>query len=135
MTYTRDLTALKLRMFLEKWLQDHPSWAYSGPGWYHQRRSANDIASELLQNAEFGEVKLAGWLKSPNGAMARTVVGWVLPQPYGAEFTLLVEAIMLAAQAQQDDQRKLAGGLTIVAVATLALLLFGVLRSLEGNSA
>ena len=134
MTYMTDPTARKLLLFLQRWLREHPSWA-SAPGWYYRPHSANDIASELLQDAEFSEVKLATWLKSPDGVLIQTVVGWVLPQPQGLEFTLLVDAISLAAQAQQDNERGLAGGWTVVVGAMVALLLFWVLPSQEGNTA
>jgi hypothetical protein len=135
MTYMTDPTARALHAFLQRWLREHPLWAYSPRGWYHQLRSVSDIASELLQDAEFGEVKLASWLQSPDGVLIQTVVGWVLPQPHGAEFKLMVAAISSAAQARQDNERGLAGVLTLVAGAMLALLLFSVLRSQESHSA
>jgi len=51
------------------------------------------------------------------------VVGWVLPWPTSAEFKLLVDAITLAAQAKQKNERGLAAGLTVVG-AFLLLLIF-----------
>jgi hypothetical protein len=136
MTYTTDRTALKLNAFLQRWLLEHTVWAHSQPGWYYTPRAASDIANELLQDAEFNEIKLGSWLQSPDGVLIQTVVGQVLPQPYSIEFSVLVEAISLAAQAQRDNDRGLAAGLTVVGAATLVLLLLGILRwSHEGGTA
>lgn len=123
MTYLTDPTARRLHAFLRRWLQEHPSWARSSSGWYYHPRTAGEIASELLQDAEFCEVRLATWLKSPDGVLIQAVVGWALPQPYGAEFKVLVDAISLAAQARQNNDRLLAGGLTVAVGAMVGLLM------------
>jgi len=89
--------------------------------------TAAEVAGDLLKTAEFREVQLAGILGSPDGKLIQTVVGWVLPGPQAAIFHLLVDAITLAAEATQRDQRKLAGVWTGV-VALLAIALWGATR-------
>jgi len=121
--YHTDPTAQKLYAFLVRWIRDNPNWAYEASGWSVSLSKAEAVGSSLLNDAEFAEVNLAGLLKSPDGQLIQTVVGWVLPWPTSAEFKLLVDAITLAAQAKQKNERGLAAGLTVVG-AFLLLLIF-----------
>jgi len=122
MNYQNDPTAQKLYAFLARWIREHPNWAYEAEDWTMSLREAASIGSNLLDDAEFGEVNLAGWLKSPDGQLIQTVVGWLLPWPEGAEFKLLVKAITFAAQAQQNKERGVAAGVTLIAAALLLVL-------------
>ena len=87
-------------------------------------RNVGSVGDSLLDEAEFGEIKLAGWLKSPDGELIQTVVGWILPWPASAEFKLLVDAVTLAAQAKQKNERGVAAGLTLVGAVLLFFILF-----------
>ncbi len=124
MNYENDPTARKLYTFLVRWIRDHPAWAYESSDWSVSLRKAESVGSSLLSDTEFAEVNLAGLLKSPDGQLIETVVGWVLPWPMSAEFKLLVDAITFAAQAKQKNERGLAAGLTLVGVALFLLIFF-----------
>ena len=118
-----DSTAQKLYAFLVRWIRDNPNWAYEASGWSVSLRTADAVVSSLVNETEFAEVNLAGLFKSPDGQLIKTVVGWVLPWPMSTEFELLVDAITLAAQAKQKNERGLAAGLT-AAAAFVILLIF-----------
>src|SRR5271157_2105476 len=94
----------RLETFLRRWLSQNPRWQYASPGWPADRRSPEELASALLADAEFAEVGLADWLNSPDGQLIETAVGRVLPMPQAIEFQVLVDALTLAAQAQQRGQ-------------------------------
>ncbi len=83
------------------------------------------MASALLEDAEFAEVSVATWLKTPDGELVRFVVGQVLPQPIGVEFELLVDAVTIAALAKQRQQRVVAAGATVVAVCLAGAAIYG----------
>jgi hypothetical protein len=126
--YRNDPTALRLYEFLQGWTRANPAWSagqFDHLHWVQRSSTSAEIASNLLKAAEFREVQLAGILDSPDGELVRAVVGWVLPGPQAALFHLLVDAILLAAEATQRDQRKLAGACTLVGAAVIAVLLWG----------
>jgi hypothetical protein len=120
--YRNDPNAQKLYAFLKRWLARHPSWAYDQSGWMMTVRTAESVAADLKNETEFAEIGLAGVLRSPDGRLIETVVGWILPWPASAEFKLLVGAITLAAQARQKNERGVAAGLTLVSIALLLLM-------------
>jgi len=124
--YQDDPTARKLYPFLVRWIRDNPNWAYQAQGWSVSLREVESVGSSLLDDAEFGEANFAGLLKSPDGQLIQTVVGWILPWPVSAEGNLLVDAITLAAQAKQKNERGRAAGLTAVAAFVLLLIFFSV---------
>ncbi len=119
MDYQNDPRAQKLYAFLVNWTRRMPGWAYDSNGWMMTSRSVESVTAELLDEAEFSEINLAGFLKSPDGQLIQTVVGWVLPWPASIEFNLLVNAITGAALAKQKNQQNVAAGLTFVAAAIL----------------
>ncbi len=122
--YGNDPTAQKLYSFLTRWLRAHPQWATETTGWRCQYRDATAIANELVSEVEFGEVRLAGLLNTPNGELIQTVVNWVLPYPMNIESKLLFDAIMLAANAKQRNERGLAAVFSIAALVFLGLIVF-----------
>jgi hypothetical protein len=122
--YQNDPIAQRLYAFLVRWVREHPDWAYEAQGWTMGLRNVGSVGDSLLDEAEFGEIKLAGWLKSPDGELIQTVVGWILPWPASAEFKLLVDAVTLAAQAKQKNERGVAAGLTLVGAVLLFFILF-----------
>ena len=124
MNYQNDPIAIKLYAFLVCWIQEHPAWPYEAHGWATSLRDAKSVGASLMEDAEFGEVNLAGWFASPDGEMIQTVVGWVLPWPESGEFRLLVEAITLAAKAKQKNERGVAAALTLIGVVLAAMVLF-----------
>jgi len=104
----------KLRAYLWRWLASRPY------GW--NQRSAKDLAAEFLQDAAFTDIRLAGFLASPDGQVVTAVVKQVLPYPYNVGVPLLVEAIMLAAQEQTNRQI----GTTLLGAGAGALILWAL---------
>jgi hypothetical protein len=84
-------------------------------------RTAEDVSQELLNAADTEQLRLASFLRSPDGQLVRAVVGRILPWPESAEFRLLIDAILLAANAKKRDERVLVGALaTLVGLVVLA---------------
>ena len=128
MDYRLDAIAQRLERFLGRWLQEHPGWQWSHggwAGWTSALRESTELASALLEDAEFGEVGVATWLRTPDGELVRFAVGRVLPTPVSAEFNLLVDAVTIAALAKQRQQRVVAAGATAVAVVLVGAVVYG----------
>jgi hypothetical protein len=104
----------RLGSYLRQWTQTHPYW--------HQR-SAEDIADELAADADFGTIRLAGWLQTPDGTLITRIVQDVLPYPYNYGADVLADAIQIAARQRTERQR----GLTLLGGAGLAALVVFVL--------
>jgi hypothetical protein len=104
----------RLRAFLREWTCTHPSW--------HQR-SAEHIAAELAADANFGTIRLAGWLQTPDGALIIQIVQSVLPYPYNYGADVLADAIQIAARQRTERQRGfiLIGGLALAALVVFLL--------------
>jgi hypothetical protein len=86
-------------------------------------RDVQDVADDLLDAAEFAETRVANFFGSSDGRLIRGVVTWVLPYPFGGEFDLLVEAVMLAAEERARGRRRAAALLTLLPAGLLALIL------------
>src|SRR6266704_1440006 len=79
----------KLQAYLRQWLRTQPYGCH--------RNGAHAIASQLINDAAFMDIRLARWLQSPDGSMiARTVVS-VVPYPAGEAVSVMTEAIKIAA--------------------------------------
>ena len=104
----------RLGSFLRHWTQAHPYW--------HQR-SAQDIAAELAADADFGTIKLAGWLRTPDGTLVTQVVQGILPYPYNYGADVLADAIQIAARQRTERRRELAllGGAGLAALVVFVL--------------
>jgi hypothetical protein len=104
----------RLEGFLRQWTRTHPLW---------QHRAAEDIAAELAADVDFGTIRLAGWLQSPDGALIAQTVQHVLPYPYNYGADLLADAVKIAAAQRTERQR----GLTLVGGIGLAGLVMFLL--------
>jgi hypothetical protein len=126
-TYDQSTEAQRLRLILSEWVTHHPGWAQSTETttWITQVRSAAEIARDLLETTEIAEVRLAGILGSPDGQLIQAVVRQVVPAPYSTEFKLLVDAVMLAAEAKQKNQQKRAALATAGVVVIGLAMIFG----------
>ena len=111
----KDSEAVKLEAFLRQWTRTHPFW---------QRSSAEDIANDLAADADFGAIRLAVWLQTPEGALVTQVVHRVLPYPYNYGADVLAEAVQIAAAQRTERQRTwtLVGG---IGLAGLVVFLLG----------
>jgi hypothetical protein len=95
--------------------------AYYGP----PLPTAQQIAGQLVKDAEFTALGLGGLLNTPTGEFLEQAVELVAPRALSPEFELLVAALKLAAELQQGDAR----GKAILAVAG-SLLLGAILKEI-----
>ncbi len=116
--YANDPRAKGLADVLRTWLASHPNWYEMADesGWRMRWRTAEEVATDLVPVLKKMDVRLAGVLTSPDGQLVRTVVGWVLPVQQVLLINLLVDAVILVAQAQNREQKVKAGFLVGVAV-------------------
>jgi hypothetical protein len=101
-----------------------PFWMRSFGSVAHQRPAVEELAAELLADAEFQSLRLGSWLETPEGAFYAQVVEMVMPPFYRQDAELLVSALKLAAKLQQRNQR-LAGGVALGAIALVLVLGLG----------
>lgn len=112
----------------------------TSPYWAHQRHylmqprpSAEQVAQELLQIAEFRALRLGTWLGTVDGQVITEAVEMVVPPFYRQDIELLVAALQLAAQLQQTEGHNKAGKLALGAIGIAALI--GIAGSGAGRAA
>ena len=105
----------RLQAYLQQWVRYNPGW---------QQRSAEDIAAELARDADFSAIRLADWLRTPDGTLTTQIVQTVLPYPYNYGAEVLASAVQIAAcqRTRSERLRVLGGGIAI------ALLILGLRR-------
>ena len=79
------------------------------------------LAVELLHDADFRALQLGQLLNTPTGAFLEEAVALAVPRSLSPEFDLIVTALKLAADLQQRKQR---GNLVLIAGGTLLAGLF-----------
>lgn len=101
----------KLDSYLRQWIDHNPGW---------QRWFPAEIAAAWAQDADFTVIKLAAWLRTPDGQLIQQVVEGILPFPYNYGTDVLTEAIQIAARQRTTRQRletaAVGGGLAVVLV-------------------
>jgi hypothetical protein len=120
------LTAF-LGAFIDGWPRE-PSTPFAG-GFYPLRRPAvaeqftpEQIAEQLLASAAFRALRLGTWLSTPKGEFITVAVEALAPPPYQIDISLLIDAVKLAAQAQQREARQKALGIGLVVAIGGALI-------------
>jgi hypothetical protein len=83
-------------------------------------RSPDEIATDLIDDAEFRALGLGSWLGTAEGKAIANVVLAVLPPHYRLEAQLLFDALILASKLQQKLGRRTAGGIALISVAIIA---------------
>lgn len=80
--------------------------------------SADQIAEELLADSEFQALRLATWLRSPDGELIADAVALVLPPAYRPEYELAVEAMQFAADLNYEEgaSQRMAGAFALLVV-------------------
>ena len=117
----------QIAQFLDRYVTAWPrvhSWYDELQPWYLQPRpTAQQLAEELLQVAEFRALRLGTWLGTTDGQIITEAVGMVAPPFYRQDIELLVEALKLAASMQQSEGQDKAGKVALgaIGVAVLAL--------------
>lgn len=110
-----EALAQQLRIYLD----GDSNWYYSATarGLESGRPAATVLADQLVDAIGFRELQLVTLLETPDARLVEAVVQQVLPWQAGDAFQLLLEAIHLAAAAEQRRQRGQVGGWTAVAAA------------------
>jgi hypothetical protein len=109
----KQTEAAKLKVCLQRWRALNP---------YRWRQGAQIVANDLMQEAAFVDIKVAGFLEAPDGAAIAQVVQNVLPFPGDAEAAVMIEAIKIAAKEQTTRQvigTVLVGALCVIILGTL----------------
>jgi hypothetical protein len=94
--------------------------------------TVESMARELLEDSEFRALRLADWLRSPDGQLIAEAVSLVIPADGRLEYELAVEALRLAAELQpeQGAVQRWAGLVALIGVAALGIGVLGpALRS------
>lgn len=112
----------RLQRALSGWLSRAGNWAWTTDAATYSltMRTAEDVAKQLLADTEFNEVRLAAFLRSPDGEIVRAVVMRILPAPQRQLAGLLVQAILIAADARTQRDQVVAGLATIAALTIIA---------------
>ena len=100
--------AAKLRAYLQRWRLANP---------YRWQQGAQVVANDLALDTAFTDIKLAGFLESPDGAVIAQVVQSILPFPGNLEATVMIDAIKVAASKRTSGQKLgvlLVGALVVV---------------------
>jgi hypothetical protein len=87
-----------------------------------QQFTPEQIAEHLLASTEFRALRLGTWLKTPKAEFIVAAVEALSPPPYQVDIDLLIDAIKLAAQAQQREAREKAVGIGLVVAIGGALI-------------
>lgn len=89
--------------------------------------TAEQLAEQLLQDAEFRALQLGTWLQTPDGELIERAVLSLTPQPLREDITLLADALKLAAKAQREQGVRKAidvGGVIVLGSAAVAGLVY-----------
>jgi len=120
----------ELAYFMRRWLSANPIWAWDTTDWRgSRRRSADEVALNILHAMEQEDVYLAQWFQSPDGHLIMWAAGEALSPWAGADLQLFADAVTLAAQARNKNQ-KVSALWGFVAVAALSALIFGFGKTL-----
>lgn len=106
----------RLTAYLQRWRARNPNRWRQGP---------QVVATDLLQDTAFTDIKVAGFLETPDGAAIARVVQSALPFPASAEVGVMVEAIKIAAKKQTAGQ---VVGTVLIGVVAVRVCYLGALR-------
>lgn len=119
----------ELAHFMRRWLSANPSWAWDTSDWRKsRRRSADEVALNILHAMEQEELYLAEWFESPDGELIMWAAGEALSPWAGADLHLFADAVTMAAQARNKNQ-KVSVLWGFVAVAALSALIVGFVKT------
>jgi len=120
----------ELTTFLSEFIDGWPRQAAgSFGGLYPLRRppvaqqfTPEQIAEQLLASVTFRALRLGTWLSTPKGEFIVAAVEALAPPLYQMDISLLIDAIKLAAQAQQREARQKAVSIGLVVAIGGALI-------------
>jgi hypothetical protein len=107
----------ELSAFLRQWLSDNPEWSIDySDRWNPRRRSAQEISVAIFSAMENEDVRLAEWFQTPGGELLIWAAEHAIGPYAGNDLNLFVEAVTLAAQARNKNQKLAAGVLIGIAL-------------------
>jgi hypothetical protein len=106
-----------------------PSWLYPERYRWEARPTVEQLAQELLHDAEFRALRLGTWLGTVDGEVITEAVEMVTPPFYRQDVELLVEALQLAAALQASEGQEKAGKLALSAIGAAALVALAIASS------
>ena len=117
-----DAAALhELATFLGEFIDGWPRQPEPFGGLYPLRRppvaqqfTPEQTAEQLLASAAFRALRLGTWLSTPKGEFITAAVEALTPPLHQMDINLLIDAVKLAAQAQQREAREKAVGIGLV---------------------
>lgn len=89
----------------------------------YTRPTANELAEQWLEMAEFQALRLGTWLSTPEGQLFAEAIEMISPPFYRADAELLIEALQIAASEQQHRGRR--NTALVVGAVALVSMLFG----------
>jgi hypothetical protein len=100
-------------------------WRTVPPPFREPYPTVEQIADELLEDSEFQALRLATWLRSPDGELIAKAVALVVPPANRSEFKLVVGALQFAAdmQYQQGGARR-AGAFALAVISIFGIAVF-----------
>lgn len=116
-----------LATFTATWPRPDQLYYLGGPPAMASHYTPKQIADLLIKDAEFKALKIGTFLNTPDGRVLAAAVERLTPPPYREDVTLLVEALQLAAKAQQQEAREafVKGLLVVAGVSVVAAALGG----------
>ena len=114
----------ELASFLHGWIKQNTNWARDKSTLPPRLRTAREIANDLAPSIERGDVHIAQWFESPDGELISNAVALALPPPGGLEVQLLKDAVLIAAQEQNRNQKIVFGVLALALASVLASVIF-----------
>lgn len=119
-TEQQALTAY-LAKFTAQWPRYEP-WGWTRYADFSSGQDVDQVAAELLADAEFRALKLGTWLSTPEGEFVTAAVTGLAPPLYQPDVEVLIKALQIAARQQQSEARKtLAFGAAAVGALALAV--------------
>ena len=119
----------ELTTFLSEFIDGWPRQPASFGGVYPMRRplvaqqfTPEQIAEQLLASAAFRALRLGTWLSTPKGEFITAAVEALTPPLYQMDVNLLIDAVKLAAKAQQREAREKAVSIGLVVAIGGALI-------------
>ena len=110
-TFPRPPSVLATGLYPAPWRSPQPS-----------RPSADELARQLLEVAEFRALQLGTWLGTSDGQIFAEAIEMVLPPFYCADAELLIDALQIAAREERHrERRNLALGVGVLALIAIAL--------------
>jgi hypothetical protein len=112
-----------------RWAAEDYSWLYGYTYWQPSGPTAEELASELLDMAEFRALQLGTWLGTTDGQIIAQAVEMVAPPFYREDIELLVAALQNAGQRQYQEGQHAAGRFALGATVVAGVIAVGIAMS------